>query len=191
MIAALVSFVSGLSKRGKVVFYAVLIAVCFLMLDRLMRRPILTKMRDLDKEIVETEASIKKALGIVAQEEALLERAVMYARYLKEVGSDEQEKLSLQNYIEILASKCSVDVAVGEVKAHLKPAAEGEGGPGLKTYVVKLTGKGEMEELVSFFYDIETSKENLLKIETFSMTPEKKDPNIIMCTMEITRHVIL
>ena len=189
MIASLISFVSRLTQRGKMVFYGVLVVLSLLMLDRLMRRPILAKMEELDKDIVKTEASIKKALGVISREEALLDQAVMYASYLKKVGSDDKEKLSLQNYIEILASKSSIKV--GEVKAGLKRAEDGEEDTGQKTYVVKLTCEGGMDQLVSFFHDVEASKEKLLKIEVFSMVLKGRDSDTVICTMEITRDVIL
>ena len=97
MIASLVSFVSRLSKREKAVFYGVLVVAAVLLLDRLMLRPMLTKMMELDKKTVEIETSIKRAMGIVAREEELRERAGKYERYLTEPGSDDLEKLSLDS----------------------------------------------------------------------------------------------
>ncbi len=190
MIASLVSFVSRMSKRQKAAFYGALIVASFLVLHHLMLRPILAKMGELDKKIVETEESIEKALGILAQEENLLERADRYASYLKKPDSDDKEKLSLQYYIQDLASQSSVEPK--DIKSDVKSAVEeGTGSESVKKYVVRLTCEGEMEELVSFFYDIEASKEKLLKIETFSMILKKKGENVIICTMEITRDVIL
>ncbi len=189
MIAALVSFVSRLTKRERVAFYGALIVVSFLLLDRLMLRPILTKIEDLDKEIAEDEVSIRKALGIVDREEELLERSGMYAPYLKKPGSDEEEKLALMEHIQGLASKSSV--AVEEIRAELKLAEEEGENAALEKYVVSLRCEGEMQELVSFFYDIEESKERLLKIKNFSMVLKGKDSSAITCTMEISRHIIL
>lgn len=187
MIASLVSFVSRLSKRGKVVFYGVLVVLSLLMLDRLMRRPILAKMGELDKEITETEVSIRKALGVIDREEELLERASMYAPYLKKPGSDETEKLALVDHIQDLASRSSVKPK--EINANLKMGSEAEDTE-MKKYVVNLRCEGEMEALVSFFYDIEESKGKLMKIEKFSMVLKGKNSSVVTCTMEIVRYVI-
>lgn len=184
MIESLVAFVSRLSGRGKIMLYGALIVVSLVLLA-LLAQEIRDEMSSLDEEIGDMETSIRKARAVISQEERLTERARIYARYFKEIGSDDKEILSLQNHIGELASKSSV--VARDIKPVPGPAAAEEERP--KRYRVNLTCEAKMEKLVGFFHDIENS-ESLLRIENFHIVLKKEGSKIITCTMDVSRYVL-
>lgn len=184
MIRILLSFLSHLSRREKLIFYGALTVLGFVLLDRLMLNPIVSEMRLLDEKISNKKASIKEALHIISQKDRLGKETRIYAIYLEGASSDEEEIFTFLKYIENLAGKSSVslmDIKRSGIKEEILS----------KKYFIRLSCEAQVEQIIDFFYNIESSNMLLLRIEKWNIAPKAEGSSIINCTMDISKFVIL
>lgn len=170
-----------LSKKEKIIFYLVIFFVSLVILDRLIASPVLNKMKSLDKEIKKKEAQIKKDLRIVARKDRILAENVKYSSFLDAFQSKEDQAASSLKEIEDYADKASVYLV------DMKPSSTKESGAS-KKYLINLNCEAQMEQLISFMYNIENSKE-LLTIERFQISPKAKGSSVARCNMVISKTI--
>lgn len=170
-----------LSKKERLILYVVIFIVSLVMLDRLIVSPVLSKMNSLDKEIKKKEAEIKKDLRIVARKDRILAENVKYSSFLDVFESKEDQAASSLKEIEDYADKASVYLV------DMKPSSVKESGAS-KKYLINLNCEAQMEQLISFMYNIENSKE-LLTIERFQVSPKARGSSVAKCNMVISKTI--
>lgn len=179
---AIYTIVSHLSKREKVILYAIVFFVSLVLLDRMIIFPISSKMRGLTKEIQDKELDIKKNAHIVAQKDKIAAERAKYLSFLTKVESEDEEVTSVLKDIESLANQNSVYLI------DIKPAGIKSIGVSQK-YMVTLNCEAQMEQLMKFMYDIENSKQ-LFTIEKYQIGPKSKESSIAKCSMSISKMAI-
>jgi len=182
MLKRLSTFFSRLSKRERFILYCVFCFISLALLDRLILRPILSKVKSLNREIQSQEATIKKNLYILAKKDSILKEADEYVLYVTHEQSQEEEVLFLLKEIEKLANKASVYVI------DIKSAGLEEDGM-FRKYLVKLNCEAQMEQITRFFYDVESSNK-LLKIEKYDIKPKTEGSSVLRCTTSISKAVL-
>ncbi|MDD5584196.1 MAG: GspMb/PilO family protein [Candidatus Omnitrophica bacterium] len=173
---------SHLNKREKSIFYAAVIVIAVTVLDRLIIAPIAFKVRSLTKEIEETEQSIETNSRILSQKDRILSESAKYASFLNSNKTEDEETTTLLKDIETLATHASVYLA------DMKPAAAKEAGVA-KKYTVTATCEGQMDQIIDFIYNIESSNK-LLVIEKYEISPKSKESSIAQASMTISKTVI-
>ncbi|MCM8757859.1 MAG: type 4a pilus biogenesis protein PilO [Candidatus Omnitrophica bacterium] len=93
----------------------------------------------------------------------------------------EDDTTSILKELERLANKSGVYIV------DIKPAGLRQEG-NFKKYVINLSCEVQMEQLVEFMYNIESSHK-LLTIERYQISPKSKETSIASCTMTITKLV--
>jgi hypothetical protein len=176
---AFLLFLSRLSKRERLIFYAAAGVVSLLLLDRLMLKPIISQAASLNIKINHKKVSIKEALLIISQKERLDKESNIYMPYLEKALSDEDEKHALLKYIGNLADSSPVSVTYIKMSGIKEETL-------LKKYHLRLICVAQMEQIVNFFYNIENSKK-LIKIEKWHI---KTEAGVTKCTMDISKAVI-
>jgi Tfp pilus assembly protein PilO len=174
-IQAFYAFLGRLSKREKAIFYSAAFFVSLVALDRLAISPVIAKIKSLDNEIQEKETAIKKNLRIVSQKDRIQDEASRYSSFLGGMKSEEEEMTSLLKEIETLANKGGVYLI------DMKPA-------GLKDnrYAVNVSCEGQMEQLVSFMYNIENSAK-LLMIDKYQITPKSRESSVAKASLLVSK----
>lgn len=175
------AFFARLPKREKTILYVVICVISLLILDRLIISPVISKMKSLDKEIKTKESDIKKDLRILARKDRILAENVKYGSFLDSFESGDDQAASALREIEEYADKASVYLI------DMKPTSAKDGGAA-KKYLINLNCEAQMEQLVSFMYNIENSKE-LLTIERFQISPKSKGSSIARCNMVISKTI--
>lgn len=183
MIRSLISFVSKLSGREKIIFYATAVVVSLVLMDKLVLGPILSEINSLDGRIRNQKTSALRALRILGRRDELEEKINIYEPYFRKPLSDDRAIRALRENINELAAESSV--SVNEMKA-LKMELETR----LKRYFVRIRCEARMEQVVEFIYKIESSDE-ILKIEKFYIEPKKKRSSTVRCDMSISQTIIL
>jgi Tfp pilus assembly protein PilO len=182
-IQALYAFVSHLSKRERSIFYAVVLVVSLVLLDRLIINPIYSKIGSLDKEIREKESDVKKNIRIVSQKDQIIAESAKYSSFLNAAVSEEEEVTSILKEVETIANKNSVYMS------NMKPGSSKKIGLS-KKYTVNLDCEAQMEQLTEFMYNIENSNK-LLTIEKYEISPKAKESSIAKCSMTISKIAVL
>lgn len=183
MIKILNSLLSKLSKREKIVFYITVFFVFALIVSRLVLNPAISKIETLNKEISEQEENIKKSLLILSREGEIIAEHERYTSYFESEESKSEEPISFLKTIENLAQNSYVEIM------DIKPASPQEG-PLIKEHFISLSCEAAMEDLFNFLYSIEDS-EQLLAIERIVVTPKEDEPDIVRCSMYISKVLIL
>jgi hypothetical protein len=146
--------------------------------------PVSSKMASIDAQIREKELNIKKDLHILAQKDRILAESNKFSSFLSSSGSSEEEMTFLLKEIEGLASKSSVYLV------DLKPASLKVGaGASSNKYMVSLNCEAQMEQLISFMYNIVNS-DKLLMIEKYQIGPKSKESSVAKCSMIISKIIV-
>jgi hypothetical protein len=175
----LLTFLSRLSKREKVIFYTAATFVALMLLDHLIIIPIWSHMRSLKGEMEEKELGISRSLRILAQKDRIVAESAHYNSYFGTFMSEEEETTVLLKEIERLANKSSVYLI------DLKPAGLKTTG-GSKRYLINLNCEAQMEQVVEFLYNVENS-DKLLTVERYQITPKSKESKVAKCNIAISK----
>ncbi len=181
MIKKLLDFYVKLSPREKKILYGTLFVISLFLVERLIIHPIAEKLVSLDKSILDQKIAVKKSMHVLLQKEKITRDAKDYASYSVESKDPEEEMTSLLKEIEALANNSSVTLS------YVKPVSTKDSG-NAKKYFASLECEAPMEELVGFFYSIESSTK-LLKIEKYTIQPKSKDSSLARCTATVSKTV--
>jgi Tfp pilus assembly protein PilO len=172
-------FLSRLSRREKMVFYAASIAIGLTVLDRALVAPISSRIRLLNQEIEAKETAIKNGMRIIAQKDRISAESQKYKPYMAQAKSQDEENTILLKEIENLASKSAVyllDMKPGPVK-NIAASVK---------FTVTVSCEGQMEQIAEFMYGIETSR-NLLTIDKFQVNPKTRESTIGQCSLTVSK----
>jgi len=179
---ALQTVLSHLSKREKVILYAVISIVSLAVLDRLIIYPISFKIKSLEDEIKDKESRIKTDLHILSQKDRILADSSKYGSFLASSKSEEEETTSLLKEIEDMANKSAIYLV------DMKPAGLKNIGRA-KKFMVGLNCEAQMEQLVDFMYNVENSNK-LLTIEKYDISPKSRESSVAKCNIAISKIVM-
>lgn len=180
-IQVLHTFFAHLARREKLILCLAVFFVSLTLLDRLMISPIFSKIKSLNEEIKIKESAIKKDLRILALKDRILEESAKYASLLNnpEFNSEEERATFLLKEIEGLANKNSVYLV------DMKPMGLKDIGS-VKKYLITLNSEAQMEQLINFIFNIESSNK-LLRVERYQISPKSKESTIAKCDMLISQ----
>ncbi|MBU2102273.1 MAG: GspMb/PilO family protein [Candidatus Omnitrophota bacterium] len=173
---------SHLSTREKIVLYVTIAVVSVMVLDRLIVAPVVSRIRSLNKEITDAQHSVVLNSRIVAQKDRILVEGAKYVSFLSSDKTEEEETTALLKDLEAIATGASVYLS------DMKPAAAKVEGPAIK-YMVTLTCEGQMDQIIDFIYNVESSKK-LLVIEKYEIIPKSKESSTAQASMTISKTVI-
>jgi hypothetical protein len=176
------SFLTGLNKKQKMLFYAAVFFIVLALLDRIIFAPILSRSKGLDRQIESEEETIKRNLTILSRKESLSGDIEKYSSYLSEAETEEKEVTNFSREVENMAKEASVYL-VG-----IRPAGKVEEGI-TKKYFLELDFEAKMEQLFEFFYAIENANV-LTKIEMYYITPKSTESSIATCNMRVSKVII-
>ncbi len=171
-----------LSKREKLILYAVVVFVACAVTDRLVIRPIGSRFGQLKDEILLQEKLLGKNIMNMDQGKVAINEYKKYVNYLKPAGSDEEEMAKFLSSIEGFARRSTVYLS------SIKPR------PIVKTDVYKkciadVESEANTEALIDFLYQIESSN-NLFKVEKIQLIPKTAGSSIIKGYIVVTKILI-
>jgi len=173
---------SRLSKKQRTLLYGAGVIIFFASLDRLVYYPVVSRLRELDQEILLKENQLKKNLRNLAAREAVLKTSSAYAAYGLTAGSDEEKTAGLLNEIEGLARKSGLSL----VNVKPKPATKINFG---KQYPVEVEVETEMAPLVKFIHGLHSSK-YLLRVKQLRLVHPEGRSNQVKAYLLIHETVV-
>jgi hypothetical protein len=178
-----ISFLSRLNKREKLVFYCTAGVVALVLLDRIIVGPIFSKIRLLDERIKIERELIRKNARIVAEKDRIAHAVQAVSAYSRTAKTQEEEIAFLLGEVEKLARKASLYIG------DMKPMGVQEDAVSRK-YSVDLNCEAQMDQVVNFMYDIENAP-MLFLVESFNVSPKSKDSSIAKVNMRISNVIFL
>ncbi len=179
----IIVFFANLNKKEKVIFYFTAFIILVAVFNGFIIGPTLNKMRKLNKEIEKEKRIAKKSLHVLAQKDKIKKEKKLYSSYVEEVRSQEEDTVIFLQKLEDIANKSSVyliDIKVSDIS----------GEDIFKKYTARLTCEAQMEQLINFFYDVESSNQ-LLKIEHFDIRPKSSGSSVARSTVYISKSILL
>jgi Tfp pilus assembly protein PilO len=173
----------NLSKREKTIFYIAFVFIFLAILDNFFISPIFSKIKNLNREISDTELKIKNSLKILSQKDRILNEAKKYSTFLISTKTEEEEITSLLQEIESIANKSQLYIV------DMKPLPANIESSYIKKYLITLNSEGKMENIVDFIYSIENSNQ-LLVVEKYQITLKSKETNTAQLAITISKTVI-
>jgi len=178
----LAQFYAKRSKGEKRILFATFLVLGFAFVDRVIILPIMTSLSSLSQSIQEQEMAIKKSMSVLLHKDGILAESREYMAYSVEAKNPEEEMVGLLREVESVAEKSGVSlifVKPGQVKDE----------QGIKKYYSNLECEAPMEQVVTFFHEVESSTK-LLKIEKYQIQPKSKDSSIARCTVSVYKTVL-
>lgn len=176
-------FLSKLARRERYIAYIAVVVVVFFFFSRVMLRPIIKKLNDLNQEIAIQEKRLEKSLNILLQKDAINSNYKKYVDNLKQTNSDEEEFAELLSEIEKIAKKAGVFLS------NIKPLPV-KNVTYYKEYIVELEVESEIVFLIDFIYQLEELP-RLLKVEKFHLTPKReKGKDFLKAQMSISEILV-
>jgi len=173
---------ANLSKREKTILYVAASVISVLVIDRLIVAPFFGKLKSLDTDIVEKQASIKKDLHILAQKDKIQAESAKYDTVYKSVISEEAEMTLFLKDLEVLASKTSVYLV------DMKPSGVKATG-GSKKFIVTMNCEAQMGQFADFVYNVENANK-LLMVEKYQVSPKSKDSSVAKISVTVSKVVL-
>jgi len=179
----ILDFLSRLSHREKLIFYVAAAAVSLTLGDRLLFAPVAQKLETQEAEIESKEAGIKRMSFILSQKDRIVAESAKYIKFLTKAKITEEEATTILKEIETIANDNSMYIV------DLKPIGFRDAGE-MRKYAVTITCEGQMENVFSFIYNIESSPQ-LLRVERCEMIPKSKESSIASLTLMISKIIFL
>ncbi len=174
---------NSFTKKEKLLLYVTIFIIAATFMDRLIILPVYTKIKSLNTQIKEREISISNNLHILAQQDRIEQEIKSYSSFLHSSATDEESMTSVLKRVEELANKSSLYIV------DMKPSGTKENKDKTKKYAVTLSCEGQMEQVVTFLYNIESAGE-LLMIEKYQINPKSRDSSVAQCVISIAKIVL-
>ncbi len=179
---ALTKFYAKLSKGERRILFITILLLGLVFTDRVIVMPITTTLSSLSQNVREQEASIRKSMNMLLHKESIMAESKEYMSYSVEAKNAEEEMVGLLREVESVAEKSGVSlifVKPGTIKEEKET----------KKYYANLECEGPMEQVATFFHDIESSNQ-LIKIEKYQIQPKGKDSSIARTTVSVYKTVL-
>ncbi len=177
------AFLSKLPPKERLGLFVALTILLLAFVDRLIINPIINRIQQIDREITVEEKQFSQDLRYLKQKEAVTEEYNKYSQYVKKVGTDEEEQTKILSEIEELARKSNISIS------NMKPQSPKEVSF-YKKYEIELEVEGEMESLVNFLYEVNSSSQ-LLRAEKVRFGLKEKESSTVKASIVVTKVVVL
>lgn len=176
-------FLSRLSKRERYIVYISVAILACVFLDKVVFRPVLRKLEDLNRQILIQGKKLEKSMHILLQENSITGEYEKYAQHINQERSDEEEIGVLLSSIEKMAKKASVFLV------DMKPSPV-ESWEFYKKYTIKIEAEAKISYLADFIYQLGKSPQ-LLRVAELRLSPKKKESSVLKIYMTVTQILII
>ena len=159
------------------------IAIALLALfDRVVIGPLSAKTHYLNQEIRLAELDLCRGLRSLDEKESVTKEFQDYAKYVKQMGSDEEEMARFLREVENLAHKSSVNLL--DVKPQMPQSKDLQ-----KQFTVEAEAEGDMPAIIMFLHQLNTS-DCLLRSEKIALKLIQKEKSLLRASILVTKIVI-
>ncbi len=138
----------GLSKRERIIVLVTLLAVGALVADRFVRAPIANGLRELGVERQKSLAQVTKAKNLLQQKQQIEQKKALLSEGLR---SDAEAESLVARALDKWAEDARLTLT------SVKPDRMASGNKGLREILFVIAGKGSLDAVAWFLYQVETS----------------------------------
>jgi len=150
--------------------------------DRVVIGPLIEKNHHLNQEIRLAELDLCRDLRSLDEKESITKEFQNYAKYVKQMGSDEEEMARFLREVENLANKASVTLL--DVKPQMPQSKDLQ-----KQFTVDVEAEGDMPAIIIFLHQLNTS-DCLLRSEKITLKLIQKEKSLLRASILVTKIII-
>ena len=170
-------FLTRLSPREKVIFYIASFFLGLTIFKFVIIEPIFLKTESIDKQIKEKKVILKKDLHLLSLKKFISQERDRYSSYFSKKMSKEKATTQFLKEIEKLAKQAGVYLV------YIRPGSVEEK-DFFQKHTINLRCEGNMYQLVSFFYSLESAPK-LFTIEKYTLSPKPLGSEVLQCRMTV------
>lgn len=176
-------FLSRLSRRERYILYSCVTVIVMVFSDKLVFRPVMNKIENLNKEILIHERKLEKSMRILQQDDSITKEYEKYAKHIKQRSSDEETTAVFLSDIEKIAKEALVSFL------DVKPSPPEEAGF-YKRYIIKIEAEAKINHLIDFIYRLEKAPQ-LLRVVEFRLSPKAEESDILKIYIVVSEILII
>lgn len=184
MLKILQSFVGGLSYRERILFYVAVGVIVFSFFYWVMFNPFIKEAKRIEERISIQKNMIRTILKFISRKDIILQDNQLYSDFfLRGVHKEEELIADFLKKIERIGK--SNNIAFTNIHPVEKEEYEG-----YFQYSLTFECEGKLEDLIKFFYSIESLK-SAIRIVSFQIAPKNRSENTVKCTGEVVKIIVL
>ena len=176
-------FLKNMSKRERYIAIATLSFVAIAIIYSFVFYPIAGQWQALNNEAVSKSSALKRDLNMLAARQVLESSYSKFSKYVKSEKSEEEAAADVLSYLEGISRGDSCLVI------NIKPIGTKDFGP-YKELLIDLSSEGSVSQFTKFLYDVENTKNAILKIRHFVLTSKAGQEGTLKGSFLISKIII-
>ncbi len=176
-------FIKNMSKRERYIALAAISFIAIAILYNFIIDPIAKEWQSLDNEMASKTAALRRDLDILSARKTLETNYSKFAKYIKSDKSEEESVADLLSYLESLSRSDSCLVI------NIKPIGAKDIGL-YKELLIDLSSEGGIQQFTKFLYDVENTKNMILKVRHFVLTSKSGQEGTLKGSFLISKIII-
>ncbi|MDD5436229.1 MAG: hypothetical protein PHX20_01660 [Candidatus Omnitrophica bacterium] len=173
----------NMSKRERYIAIAAVSFVTVAILYNFIIDPVLHEWQSLNIETESKKAALKTDIAILSVRKTVEENYSKFSKYVRSGKSEEESVAEVLSYLEDLSRSDSCLIS------NIKPIGTKDYGT-YKELLIDLTAEGGSNQFTKFLYDIETTKNMILKVRHFMLTSKAGQEGALRGTFLISKIII-
>jgi hypothetical protein len=178
------SFLSGLSKKERLLLYAACFVLLLLFFDKVIYSPISQRINGIEDKISMQKELIHKNLLILKHEGQIIAERKKYQDFFSQEGLSHEEKVAeFLGEVERLAKSSQITLI------NIDPV-EIEEENEFSKYKLTIEGRAKMENILRFIYTLDNTDKPIRTISC-EITPQKRSEYLVQAIIEIEKLIIV
>lgn len=172
-----------MSKRERFIALAAVSFIALAILYNFIIEPVTRQWQSLNSQMESKASALKTGIAIVSARKTIEENYSKFSKYVRSEKNEEESVAEVLAYLETLSRSDSCLIL------NIKPV----GTKDFDTYkelLVDLSCEGDSSQLTKFLYDIENTKNMILKIRHFSLTAKAGQDGALRGTFLISKIIL-
>ena len=175
--------IKNMNKRERYIALTALLFIAAAIGYNFIVEPIARQWGTLNREISSKTVTLKRDLALLLVDKTLEENYSKFSRYVRSDKSEEEAVAEFLSYIENLSRNDSCLIV------NMKPIGTRDTGA-YKEILVDLSSEGSVSQFTKFLYDVENTKNMILKVKHFVLTSKAGQEGALRGTFLISKVII-
>jgi len=177
-------FIKNMSKRERYIALAAFLCVFLTAFYNFFLDPVLREWQALNSEIAIKTSALTNDLKMISERKSIEANYSKFEKYIKSgQGGEEESSAEVLSYLENLsrADSCLI--------LNIKPLGTKDAGA-YKEILIDLSSEGSISQFTKFLYDIENTKDMILKIRHFVLTSKAGQEGSLKGSLLVSKIIV-
>jgi len=176
-------FIKNLSKRERNIAATTVLLIGAAFVYNFIIEPVAGQWASLNSQIESKADALKRDIRMLSNRKAIEEEYAKFSKYVKPGKSEEEATAETLSYLENLSRSDSCLIV------NMKPISTKDFGA-YKELLIDMSSEGAVNQFTKFLYDVENSKNMILKVRQFVLTPKAGQEGTLKGSFLISKIII-